>query len=113
MKSALVLAVAIACVLAEAEAFAQGAGTPATSDASTAAPTTLTPADAPPVDVSHQTAPATDTAAPLDNANAPASKEGDKAAIPQSEERPYVRSPQMKKAMTRTTTWDLNLELGY
>ncbi len=37
----------------------------------------------------------------------------EKAAIPQSEERRYVRSPQMKKMMARTTTWDLNVELGY
>ena len=38
---------------------------------------------------------------------------GEQAAIPQSDERRYVRSPQMKKMMERTTTWDLNVELGY
>ena len=116
MKSALVLAaVGFACVAFEAEAFAQmtpPAATAPTSDSSAPQPTTVTPADAPVIDVSRQTAPATDTTTPLDNTNAPAAK-GDKAAIPQTEERPYVRSPQMTKAMTRTTTWDLNLELGY
>ena len=37
----------------------------------------------------------------------------DKAALPQTKERPFVRSPAMKKMMARTTTWDLNVELGY
>ena len=38
---------------------------------------------------------------------------GEQAAIPQSDERRFVRSPQMRKMMERTTTWDLNVELGY
>ena len=38
---------------------------------------------------------------------------GEQAAIPQSDERRFVRSPQMKKMMERATTWDLNVELGY
>ncbi|MGH7281089.1 MAG: hypothetical protein ACRELY_06165 [Polyangiaceae bacterium] len=38
---------------------------------------------------------------------------GEQAAIPQSDERRFVRSPEMKKMMERTTTWDLNVELGY
>ena len=88
--------VAQLCVF-QADAFAQTAAPVA---ASTPDPATPTPA---PSDQNNQVVahPAVD---------APA---GEKAGIPQSEERAYVRSPQMKKAMMRRTTWDLNLELGY
>jgi len=105
MNRALVLGSALAVLLTfEAEAFAQTAAAAPSPDAPPAptSPATLEP-----------TAPASTDVA---GSTASTPKEGrpaDLAAIPGTDERHYIRSPAMKKMMARTTTWDLNLELGY
>jgi hypothetical protein len=98
--------VACAWLTAETDAFAQTAPVATDATPSASAPPDATPSAAP-------------TSAPSDQNNSvvvhPEKPDapGEQAAIPQSDERHYVRSPQMKKMMERRTTWDLNLELGY
>jgi hypothetical protein len=99
-SSVLLAACVLIRIFSPAEAFAQTAPTD-----SAAAPT----ASAPPTSMASTESP---TSAPLDQNNS-VPTHSEKAAIPQSEERPFVRSPQMQRAMERRTTWDLNLELGY
>jgi hypothetical protein len=102
----LLIAPALVATFCEAKAFAQTTPPPSTD-----APPAASVASPEPTEVS--------APAPAESGNSTVAhppKElapGEQAAIPQSDERRYVRSPAMKKMMQRTTTWDLNLELGY
>lgn len=109
--SALTLSVPALAQTADAPSTPAAPATTGTTEPAAAAPTeTTTPAPAP----ATTTAPPPKEETPQVDANgkrifAP----GERAAIPQTDERPYVRSPQMKKMMQKDNTWDMNLELGY
>ncbi|MEO8875572.1 MAG: hypothetical protein ABI461_08300, partial [Polyangiaceae bacterium] len=98
-----------AVLFVEAQAFAQ-AGPAAPGNDAPAGPAPSAAADAPAEPVAPASSDSgTGVVAHPGRELAP----GELSGIPQTDERRYVRSPNMRRMMQRTTTWDLNLELGY